>query len=394
MLLVAALLSISSARADSGSGGGWAVEANQARFIMGVEAIQRGDHETAARILERLLADTNSPRVKLELARALFFAREYSRSRQLFREVLALPDLPWKVAENIRRFLDEIDMAAGFVKFSFGLVSDSNPRNFTNSREVMIGGQSLTVVAPEDNRHVSGVRFSMRGYRPLDDAGRLSAFFTASYTDFPNRTFDRLSTDFGLARDVPRFPWLRAKLGMEGALLDGEVLYSFPYVGVLAASAPTETTRVQAEAKLGRLEVSRMPFMDSRNLFLITKLSYPPARGLAFGNEFTLEQASAREPAYSYRGGSIGGSVVWPVRVWDTRFTLSGSFGFRKYDAPDPFFGERRADIQRKANLDILRPSWRILGYRPLLGLAYEETDSNLAYFSFRKLGMTLQLER
>src|SRR5512139_1483071 len=207
----------------------------QARFLLGVDALRAGNPMRAAMIFEQLLADTGSPRVKLELARALFLLQDYERSEQLFREVLALPELPWRVGENIRVYLDEIDMATGYVRFSVGLVSDSNPRNFTNSREVFIGGQTLTVVPPGDNRQVYGARLSVRGYRPLDEKRRTTAYFTASYSDFPSYTFDRLTGDVGLAQAVPGVSWLKAKAGFEGARLDGHTLYRLPYVGALAA---------------------------------------------------------------------------------------------------------------------------------------------------------------
>jgi len=371
---------------DSGS-------AYQARFLLGVEAMRAGNPMRAATIFERLLADTGSPRVKLELARALFLMRDYERSEQLFREVLALPGLPWRVGENIRVYLDEIDMATGYVKFSVGMVSDSNPRNFTNSREVFIGGQALTVVPPEDNRRVVGARVSVRGYRPLDEARRTTTFFTASYADFPGYTFDRLDGDFGLAQGVPGLPWLTAKAGFEGARLDGHTLYRFPYVGTLAAMPPSDEYRLLGEFKFGRLQVPQMPHLDSHNLFLIGKLAYPPALGLAVSNEATLERAAASEAAYSYRGGSLGGTVIWPSDTWDMRFTLYGSAGIRKYEGIDPFFGDRRRDMRYTASLDILRPSLRIKGYRPEIGVVYERTESTLAYYSFSKLGLRFQLE-
>jgi hypothetical protein len=365
----------------------------QARFLLGVEAMHAGSPARAAAIFEPLLAETGSPRVKLELARALYLLQDYERSEQLFREVLALPELPWQVAENIRVYLDEIDMATGFIKFSVGMVSDSNPRNFTNSREVTIGGQTLTVVPPEDNRHVTGVRVSVRGYRPLDEKRQTTAFFTASYADFPGGTFDRLSGDVGLAQAVPGLPWLKAKAGFEGARLDGHTLYRFPYVGALAAMAPSDGYRLLGELKFGRLQVPQMPHLDSRNLFLVGKLTYPPALGLAFSNEATLERAEASEAAYSYRGGSLGGSVVWPSDTWDTRFTLYGSAGVRMYEGIDPFFGDRRQDTRFTVSLDLLRPSLRIRGYRPQIGVVYERTDSTLDFFSFSKLGLRFQLE-
>src|SRR5574340_493105 len=367
--------------------------AYQARFLKGVEAMRAGNPMRAATIFEQLLADTGSPRVKLELARALFLLQDYERSERLFREVLALPDLPWRVGENIRVYLNEIDMATGYVKFSAGMVSDSNPRNFTNSREVMIGGQSLTVVPPRDNREVIGVRLSVLGYRPLDEAGGTTAFFTASYADFPAYNFDRLTGDVGLAQSIPGVPWLKAKAGYEGARLDGDTLYRYPYVGALAAMAPSEGYRLMGEFKFGRLQVPQSPNLDSHNLFLIGRLAYPPALGLAFSNEATLERAKASAAAYSYDGGSIGGTVVWPSDTWDTRFTLYGSAGIRNYQAMDPFFGDRRRDTRYMASLDLLRPSLRIGGYRPQIGVIYEKTESTLDFYSFSKLGVRLQFE-
>jgi hypothetical protein len=368
-------------------------DAYQARFLRGVEALHAGDPMRAATIFEELLAETGSPRVKLELARALFLLDDYARSEQLFREVLALPGLPWRVGENIRVYLDEIDMATGYVRFSVGVVSDSNPRNFTNSREVMIGGQTLTVVPPEDNREVVGVRLSARGYRPLDEKRQTTAFFTASYSDFPAQTFDRLTGDVGLAQTVPGVPWLKAKAGYEGARLDGHTLYRYPYVGALAAMAPSEGYRLMGEFKFGMLQVPQTPYLDSHNLFMIGKLAYPPALGLAFSNEATLEKAEAGEAAYSYEGGSVGGTVVWPSDDWDTRFTLYGSAGVRNYGAIDPLFGDRRRDTRYVAYLDVLRPSLRIGGYRPLIGVMYEKTDSTLDFYSFSKVGLRLQFE-
>ena len=368
-------------------------DAYQTRFLLGVEALHAGNPMRAVVIFEQLLAETGSPRVQLELARALFLMQDYERAEQLFREVLARPELPWRVAENIRVYLDEIDMATGYIKFSVGMVSDSNPRNFTNSREVMIGGQTLQVVEPEDNREVYGARLSVRGYRPLDDKRRTTAFFTASYSDFPAHTFDRLTGDVGLAQAVPGLSWLKAKAGFEGARLDGHTLYRFPYVGALAAMAPSEGSRLLGEFKFGRLQVPQMPHLDSHNLFLIGKLAYPPALGLAFSNEATLEKAKADEAAYSYRGGSLGGSMVWPSATWDTRFTLYGSAGVRRYQGIDPFFGDRREDTRYVASLDLLRPSLRFGGYRPQIGVMYEKTDSTLDFYSFSKVGLRFQLE-
>ncbi|HSJ80297.1 MAG TPA: surface lipoprotein assembly modifier, partial [Thiobacillus sp.] len=72
---------------------------------------------------------------------------------------------------------------------------------------------------------------------------------------------------------------------------------------------------------------------------------------------------------------------------------LYGSAGVRRYDGVDPLFGDRRQDTRYTASLDLLRPSLRIRGYQPQIGIVYERTDSTLDFFSFSKLGLRFQLE-
>ena len=80
-----------------------------------------GDYEGAARIFRALAQKTDSPRIRLELARALFFLRQYEESRTLFREVALEPELPWRVRDNIEGFLRAIDdvdrLATMFVQY-------------------------------------------------------------------------------------------------------------------------------------------------------------------------------------------------------------------------------------------------------------------------------------
>ena len=63
--------------------------------------MQAGNYEPAIRELRALLAQTQSPRVKLELARALFLKGEYREARSLFNDVLVDPDTPWRVRDTV-----------------------------------------------------------------------------------------------------------------------------------------------------------------------------------------------------------------------------------------------------------------------------------------------------
>jgi hypothetical protein len=391
-LLLVSLLTPAHVLAESNPNISQSTNTYQASFLAAVDALNRGDYSSSIALFEALLAETHSLRVKLELARARFMARDYEKSRILLNEVLVTPELPWRVEETIRLFLAEIDEETGFIKFSIGMTSDTNPRNFTSSREVILGRQSLTVVPPADNRKVHGIRFAARGYQSLNKQRKASGFLTASYSDFSGSTFDRLNADIGLSHEIPDSPWLKAKIGVEGAILDGNVLYRLPYLG-FGAILSHGIRHLHAELKLGELSIPQMPFMHAHSLALDTKLAHPPSKALAISNGLSLERSIAEEAAYSYLAGHIGATGVWQTPWLDLRLTLSGSVGKRIYDAPDPFFGARRYDSMSRFSLDVLRPSWRVFGYRPQFGIMYEQTTSNLDYYSFKKTGLNILLE-
>src|SRR5688572_2322273 len=174
----------------------------QRAFIEGAQRLEAGDFQEAARIFRALVLRTDSPRVKLELARTLFYLREYQESRELFRAVMLEPELPWRVRDNIEVFLRAIDDVDGYVRFSASLVSDSNPRNITSEREFTIGGIRLTFEPPADTKRVTGLRYSVQAQQPLLRERRVSGYFTGSYLDYPASSLDRLTMDVGVAKGL------------------------------------------------------------------------------------------------------------------------------------------------------------------------------------------------
>lgn len=83
-------------------------------FHEGLRALAARDAGTAIRIFRSILAqDPDLPRVRLELARAYFLAREWERSRREFFAVLS-GDVPETVKANVIKFLRAIDARRGF----------------------------------------------------------------------------------------------------------------------------------------------------------------------------------------------------------------------------------------------------------------------------------------
>src|ERR1041384_3074127 len=128
----------------------------QRAFIEGAQRLEAGDFESAARIFRELTQKTDRPRVRLELARALFYLKQSRESRRLFKAVLLEPELPWRVHDNIEAFLRSIDEVDGYARFALSVVSDSNPRNITQERQFTIGGGGAALRPPPPPRAGAG----------------------------------------------------------------------------------------------------------------------------------------------------------------------------------------------------------------------------------------------
>src|SRR4051812_48789434 len=278
----------------------------QRAFIEGAERLQAGDYAAAETIFRALVKKTNAPRIKLELARALFHQKKYREARELFNEVLYDPGTPWRVQDNIEAFVRAIEEADGYVKFSASLVSDSNPRNITSQREFTIGGVPLKFIPPQDNHKVNGFRYAMQGFQPIVPEQRFSGYFTASYLDYPGISLDRLTVDMGVVKGLDASGRVSARAGIEAGTFNDRLLYQFPYVGGVAVLSQSALHRVSGEVKVGRVKFPDFGYLDSdyRSASVSGLRTVSPRLGL--GVNASVESSSAAEKPYSYTGVGIG----------------------------------------------------------------------------------------
>ena len=352
-----------------------------------------GDLEGAERIFREILQKTNSPRVKLELARTLFLQKRYRESRTLFREVLVDPDVPWQVRENVEVFLRQIDEADGYVRFAASIVSDSNPRNVTSQREFTIGGFRLTFVPPADNKRVTGVRYAMQAMQPIDAPSRISAYFTGSYVDYPNSTFDRLTVDLGLSKsfDVAGRAVLRG--GVEKGTFGRHPLYDFPYVAYRRVLSELPKFRLTGEARLGHVNFPDFGYLDAAYGSGTFSAVTPLSDTVALGANLALDRSNAREAAFSNTGVAIGPSLWWLINRPAIFITADLSIGKRDYAATDPFFGLDRSDRRTRLEVAVRSRQWRWWDLRPGLILSAEHNRSSIGFYEYEKVNLSFALE-
>ena len=110
-------------------------DALQREFVEAMQQLKAGHLAGAERILRAMLERTDSPRVKLELARVLYLEGRDAEAKALFREVSARSDTPWRVRDNIAPFVRSIEERSGYLRFGVTVVSDSNPRSLPAQEE-------------------------------------------------------------------------------------------------------------------------------------------------------------------------------------------------------------------------------------------------------------------
>jgi hypothetical protein len=360
-------------------------DAVQVFFLIGVNELEKGNFASAINIFNALSLQTESPRVTLELARALFLDRRYRASKKVFQEVHDQPNVPWAVQENIRAYLEEIDAAIGFVKFGLSLVSDSNPWNFTDSQQIMIAGQLLTVLPPEDVKEVYGIRFSVNAAKALIKDRSIIGYLNVYYSHFEKSQFHRGFGDIGLFYSFKSFPKLKLRAGVEESIYGGRHHYDFPYAGVIFTPYLSDQFRMINELKVGWLRVPQANHFNSKNVSLTTKMNKQLFKGILATGDVYLEKSIADEDPYSYHGGSLGFGLSLPIfKHWSMKPCVS--IGKRIYEDVDPFFADRRRDNIRRYGITLQNTNIKVFDYTLEIGFSYEENLSTLPFYSYDKI--------
>jgi hypothetical protein len=364
----------------------------QRTFIEAMRLIDARDYEGAIKTLRALAAQTHSPRVKLELARALFYHRDYRESRALFDEVLLDPDTPWQVRDNIEAFLRQIDDAEGYIRFAASVVHDSNPLNITNGREFTIGGFRVTYSPPAQNEPVTGLRYSAQALQPLSEAARLNFYFTGSYLDYEGGSLDRLTADAGLVKGLAN-GLADAKFGIEFGTFANRPLYQFAYTAGDYTFVRSPSQQVIGGLKLGKVRFPDYPYLDA--IYTSATVLYQraiPERSSA-SVRATLEYSDAYENAYSYEGFALGPGLTHLFTGPALFVSANVTFGLRRYSAVDPLFGQQRQDRKTTAELQLQNKAWRWRSFKPALLIFVEQNRSNIDFYSYRKVNVAIVVE-
>ena len=383
-LLLVAAAAAAPARAQSD-------QALQQAFVEAMQQLRAGRLDEAERTLRGMLERTDSPRVKLELARVLYLEGKDAQAKALFKQVSMQSDTPWRVRDNIAPFVRSIEERSGYFKFGVTVVSDSNPRNLAAQEEFTIGNFRVTPTeAPEK---VTGLRYSVQGWKPFQGSPDTGAYLSASYADYPGHQLDRITADVGLLKALSSSGRVRGKAGVEFGTLGGKRLYRFPYLALDSILKQTGKTRLTGEVKVGKVKFADFGYLDANYLSVSASVAKAASATASMSLGATLERSQAREDPYSYDGWQLGpgADLFFPGSLYTVG--VRAALGGRSYKAVDPLFGERRADTTQRLEATLGNKRWRRRDRRVSLVAALERNRSNIGFYSYRKFNLSVVVE-
>ena len=363
-------------------------------FLLGRIEMRLGMPQRAVERFEAILAlRPGLVRVRLELARALYAAGRDGEARHHFTTTLAA-ELPASVEAAVEGYLRRLNVRK---RWSVSLSASRLPEIERPEREtVLIGGVPFRL--DEDARSSSGAGWLVSAggsFSPrLSDDLRGVLGASVATKRYRRSEWDDFSAsgDIGLAR-------LFGEGSVSGGLrfgrrwAGGERLHCS--IGPWARLRRRLNDSTHVDVALGavhRTHESR-PDRDGWRVTVNPRFVHVLDGRISIEAEPTFEVIDAEAERYSSRLIGLGATVS---RAFNRGFSvsLSSSAHVRRHDAPDPLFGERRADRYFRVEARVLHRSLRYRGFSPWIGYSAERNRSNIPIHEYRSGGVFAGVSR
>jgi len=357
----------------------------QVLFLSGALYFLKGRYSDAAEEFRLMLArDPTLVRPRLELARALFMAREYNAARYHFEQVLASP-LPEMVRINVLNYLTLIRERVPSFTFSFDIVADSNPKQATSSSIVEIGGLLYQLNQNALAQRATGVLLTAAGKVPLPSD---PSWFVRGYVENYDYPGGELDQGYGQLLAGKHIDLGAHGLDFEGgahlARYSGHTLYQGATWRASDFIRLGQTVALNVALEARDLRYEDFPFLSGWQYVGNVEVRHAITPASSIFGGLTYVRGLAAEDPYAYTGYGINVRYTHELKGgWiGSVFYQYSWYGF---DGVDPFFGAVRVDNDNRFELSITNRYLSYKGFAPRLTVGSDDRRSNLELYSYRR---------
>lgn len=373
------------------------VDPVQVLFLTGIAALGQQQYDRAIDAFRRILdRKPDLPRVRLELARALFEKGDDKGARHHFEQVLAA-GLPTAVEANVRRFLERIRQRRDWsLEAGVGIVPDSNINTGSNQETVTIAGLPFALSADSREKSGVGVMLTATGTKtvPLSAQWQIRAFASVLRRDYADSRFDDMTDRFGIG---PRYLFPRGEVGI--AYLHSDRRFGNDGFnrgdGVRVDGVWQFAPRLVLEGTLERQRFD-YPSLRGRNgdvlwTFEGLRVLLGPEQSLLLGVDYYNDHAE--DPALRNRSTGV---TIGHYRDWPHGLTTGITFRTARteYEGLQPFFGEYRNERFRTWTVSLTKRDWALFDFVPTLSVTQFDNRSTIGLYSFDRMQVLFAFNR
>ncbi|TXG82749.1 MAG: DUF560 domain-containing protein [Sphingomonadales bacterium] len=367
------------------------------RFMLGYIAAQEGDNKSAIKHFRGLLvARPNEPRVRLELARALYLDGQPRAADYHFR-LAEDADLPEDIRQTVRTIRRSIRANKSFYgTFRLGIAPDTNVNSATSDRTVELFG--LPFVLSDDARQRTGLgqtaSVQAGGRIALSPTWAINVDAQSLATNYRGTANDDIIAAVSAGPSLTLGPWRVGVAASTTQRIYGARLTSQLY-GPRLTLERVFKDGAQAGVEVAARRVDNRVSNDYDGWQYTAAASYDRVIAgslLVSGGLFgRYEPVASRALSSTETGVSlgIGGELPWGVNAGISVQASRSWFG-ATLDA----FGERRKDWRIDGRIYAGLRSLRWWGFSPALEYRYTRVDSSIPLYDFDRHRVDLTVER